>query len=280
MVSAIIGLTLFFAGALALSPTFAQEDSSAKPANERGGQTSDQSASDAIEKAKEATNEAIEAAKRSVSEAIDRAKEFTQSAKPALDKASEAARDVLDNAKRATEDVLQKAKESVDRETSERAEPQEPARNWDMWNPGWMRRHMWGQGRMAPEVRSRMARHWTYMHQGIPAEYRGVRNPFAADAKTVSEGHTLYQENCASCHGPTGMGEGDAGRALNPSPALLAYMIQAPIAVDEYMLWTISEGGKQFDTDMPAFKNTLTKDEIWKIVTYMRAGFPLAQQDQ
>ena len=49
------------------------------------------------------------------------------------------------------------------------------------------------------------------------------------------------------------MGNGDAGKALSPSPALLAYMIRRPIAVDEYLLWSISEGGKQFGTDMPAF---------------------------
>jgi mono/diheme cytochrome c family protein len=51
-------------------------------------------------------------------------------------------------------------------------------------------------------------------------------------------------------------------------------MIQRPISVDEYLLWSIAEGGKQFDTEMPAFKNILSHEEIWKIIAYMRAGFP------
>jgi mono/diheme cytochrome c family protein len=51
-------------------------------------------------------------------------------------------------------------------------------------------------------------------------------------------------------------------------------MIQRPIAVDEYLLWSIAEGGKQFDTEMPAFKDTLKREEIWKIIAYMRVGFP------
>jgi mono/diheme cytochrome c family protein len=51
-------------------------------------------------------------------------------------------------------------------------------------------------------------------------------------------------------------------------------MIQRPISVDEYLLWSISEGGKDFDTRMPAFRITLSRDDIWKIVAYMRAGFP------
>ena len=144
----------------------------------------------------------------------------------------------------------------------------------DMWDPYWMQRHMWGPGPMGPGIHYRMERHWTFMHQGIPAEFRGARNPLSNDAETISEGRTLYEKNCSSCHGKTGLGDGEAARSLSPSPALLAYMIQMPMAVDEYMLWTISDGGAAFGTAMPAFKEVLTKEDIWKIVTYMRAGFP------
>jgi hypothetical protein len=70
------------------------------------------------------------------------------------------------------------------------------------------------------------------------------------------------------------MGNGEAGRALSPSPALLAYMIRRPISVDEYLLWTVSDGGKAFGTEMPAFKDKLARDDIWRIIAYMRAGFP------
>jgi mono/diheme cytochrome c family protein len=145
---------------------------------------------------------------------------------------------------------------------------------WDMWNPGWMHRPMWDPGHMGPMQQQRMLRHWTFMHQGVPAEYRGQTSTVAPTAATIREGATLYAENCASCHGATGLGDGEAGRALNPSPALLAYMINMPVAVDEYLLWTISEGGKPLGTGMPAFKDSLTKEEIWKVIAFMRAGFP------
>ena len=83
------------------------------------------------------------------------------------------------------------------------------------------------------------------------------------------------QHRCARArHGKRGLGDGDAPRSLLPSPALLAFMIQRPIAVDEYLLWSIAEGGKQFETEMPAFKDTLNREDIWKIIAYMRAGFP------
>jgi mono/diheme cytochrome c family protein len=71
------------------------------------------------------------------------------------------------------------------------------------------------------------------------------------------------------------MGDGEGGKSLSPSPALLANLIEMPMSVDEFLLWSISDGGTAFGTAMPAFKDVLTRDEIWKIVTYMRAGFPV-----
>lgn len=144
----------------------------------------------------------------------------------------------------------------------------------DFWQPGWMHRHMWGAPDASPEILARMRRHRTYMHDGIPSAYRNARSSVKRNQENIAAGGKLYAVNCASCHGTEGLGDGDAAKGLSPSPALLNHMIEHPVAADEYLLWTISEGGKVFDTDMPAFKDTLSKDEIWKIVTYMRAGFP------
>lgn len=144
----------------------------------------------------------------------------------------------------------------------------------DFWQPGWMHRHMWdGQGGDA-EMRARMARHRAYMHEGAPEPYRGAVSTVKATPETLEAGGRLYTTHCISCHGKSGMGDGAAAKGLSPSPALLAYMIERPVAVDEYLLWTISEGGKTFGTDMPTFKHTLKTEEIWRIIVYMRAGFP------
>ena len=148
----------------------------------------------------------------------------------------------------------------------------------DFWSPDWMNRGMWRGGRGAnSDVRARMRRHWTFMHYGIPAKYRDAKSPLKPTDADVKAGGALYADNCAKCHGDEGLGNGEAAKGLTPSPALLAYLIQRPRhSGDEYLLWTIAEGGQQFETDMPAFKETLSQDEIWRIVAYMRGGFPKA----
>jgi mono/diheme cytochrome c family protein len=145
---------------------------------------------------------------------------------------------------------------------------------FDYWQPEWMVRELWGPGHMPKGMMVRLLRHTTYVQTGVPKEYEGAQSTVAPGPETTSAGAKLYAGNCASCHGANGMGNGEAGRALSPSPALLAYMIRRPISVDEYLLWTVSEGGKAFGTEMPAFKDKLTRDEIWRVIAYMRAGFP------
>jgi len=153
--------------------------------------------------------------------------------------------------------------------------PEKPA--VDYWQPDWMVRELWGPGHMPRAMMVRLLRHTTFMQYGVGAPYAGKASTVPKTAEMIAAGGKIYAANCASCHGANGLGNGEAAFALSPSPALLAYMIQRPISVDEYLLWTISEGGKQFETKMPAFKDKLSEDDIWRVVAYMRAGFPDAE---
>ncbi len=156
-----------------------------------------------------------------------------------------------------------------------RSQTKQPAlRRFDYWQPDWMVRELWGSGRIPKGMMVRLLRHTVYMQYGVPKEYVGAKSTVLADATSISDGGKLYAMQFAACHGRKGMGEGDPGKALSPSPALLAYMIRRPISVDEYLLWSIADGGVQFESKMPAFKEKLSRDDVWRIVTYMRAGFP------
>ncbi len=45
-----------------------------------------------------------------------------------------------------------------------------------------------------------------------------VTEPWVTNADMVKHGAKLYAQNCAMCHGATGLGDGAAGQALNPKP--------------------------------------------------------------
>ncbi|MHA1567203.1 MAG: c-type cytochrome [Alphaproteobacteria bacterium] len=144
----------------------------------------------------------------------------------------------------------------------------------DLWTEQRQAAPYWQLEQAPPDLNSRAQRHREFLEGGVPLEYRSQTNPYPAATKFIREGSKLYKSHCQSCHDPNGLGDGEAGRDLTPSPALLAYMIDQRRSVDEYLLWTISDGGAQFGTEMPAFKDALKDQQIWQIVTYMRAGFP------
>ncbi|MGI9491476.1 MAG: c-type cytochrome [Geminicoccaceae bacterium] len=150
----------------------------------------------------------------------------------------------------------------------------DPPLGWDIWDPTWPEHDVWEEEDLDLMMRWRIERHRAYIERGVPEAYRDVSNPVPRLPGNLEGGHALYVEHCASCHDATGQGRGEAGLALYPSPALLAHLIRMPSRVDEYLLWSIADGGEAFATDMPAFKDTLDREKIWHIITYMRAGFP------
>lgn len=135
-----------------------------------------------------------------------------------------------------------------------------------------------GSGIKSPSARVRLQRHWTYIVHGVPAEYRGQTSPLPKTPATIDRGRKQYRDHCAACHRMDGLGGGAAATGLSPSPALLRFLVDRPDAADEYLLWTISEGGTPFGTAMPAFKKVVARDDIWAIIAFMRAGFPAAKQ--
>jgi mono/diheme cytochrome c family protein len=147
----------------------------------------------------------------------------------------------------------------------------------DPWNVEIRDRPVWDPRNAPPQLQNRAKRHLEFLQAGVPVEYRSQSNPYPNVTKAITDGGAVYRANCVACHGPNGRGDGDAGLDLVPSPALLSEMMDKQGTVDEYLLWTISEGGKPFDTAMPAFKNRLTENQIWQVIIYLRAGFPPAQ---
>jgi mono/diheme cytochrome c family protein len=85
-------------------------------------------------------------------------------------------------------------------------------------------------------------------------------NPFENDPLSVQRGEALYKNNCASCHGPRGLGDGPEIGKLPITPASLIGKSSNTAAV------SITFGKGEF---MPSFKDILSKDEIWDVSNYV-----------
>ena len=112
-------------------------------------------------------------------------------------------------------------------------------------------------------------RHQYVARNGLDPQYASKVNPLPGSAENFKAGQKLYEQNCASCHGPTGLGNGPAGKNLNPPPPNIAASSKMPMSSDGYLYWTIAEGGVPLHTAMPPFKNTLKPDQIWKIIIFL-----------
>lgn len=87
-------------------------------------------------------------------------------------------------------------------------------------------------------------------------------------ATSIVNGSLLYQQHCAACHGPTGAGDGPAGRGLPRPPADLRAPHTGQHTAGDLFWWIghgIPRGG------MPGFGDRLGEEERWDLVNFVRA---------
>src|SRR5438309_457553 len=102
----------------------------------------------------------------------------------------------------------------------------------------------------------------------IPADADAEKNPLAGDATAVQAGQQLFNSNCKRCHGPGGKGDGPDADPDNEQDMDLTNPKRAarnPDGVVFYKVWN----GRQ-KPKMPAFKDKLTKDQVWHIVSFVQ----------
>ena len=97
-----------------------------------------------------------------------------------------------------------------------------------------------------------------------------LRNPIPMSAASIARGRSLFGKNCAVCHGAEGRGDGPAAAALQQRPDDLGRIAPPPIFPDGVVAYRIINGVKT----MPAFKATLSENEIWDLLNFIRSLAP------
>jgi mono/diheme cytochrome c family protein len=89
----------------------------------------------------------------------------------------------------------------------------------------------------------------------------------------AQKGKTLFDQNCAMCHGATGKGDGAAAAALNPKPRNLADKAYVSKLKDQDLANIIKNGGAAAGKSplMPPFGGALKDGDITDVIAYIRS---------
>lgn len=106
-----------------------------------------------------------------------------------------------------------------------------------------------------------------------------AKNPFRDPAKieqAIEEGRDIYFGNCMPCHGDNLGGKGHWAAKINPIP--IDFRDPGTIAMmsESYIFWRVAKGGiglpgeaAPWSSAMPPWEESLTEEEIWKVVLYL-----------
>jgi mono/diheme cytochrome c family protein len=102
----------------------------------------------------------------------------------------------------------------------------------------------------------------------ISVHNKSEKNPLTDNAAGIADGKEAFSHYCAACHGLDGQNTGVpfADRMSPPVPLLTGKDVQAYTdgqlkRIIDYGIWP---------SGMPGSKNTLSDDEMWSIVLYIR----------
>lgn len=99
-----------------------------------------------------------------------------------------------------------------------------------------------------------------------PARAADAPNPVRADDRSLAVGKTLFTKECAACHGESGKGNGPDAADLSTHPPDFAAPAVAAQS-DGELFWKMTQGRKP----MPGFGRTLSDDDRWHLVNYIRS---------
>jgi mono/diheme cytochrome c family protein/nitrogen fixation protein FixH len=93
-------------------------------------------------------------------------------------------------------------------------------------------------------------------------------NPLPPSAEILARGEEVYQEHCVACHGTNGTGDGPTAVEGGFAGVRLDLTQHVPVHSDAQLRGYIENGIP--DTPMPAWGGTLSSDDIWSVIHYLR----------
>ena len=102
----------------------------------------------------------------------------------------------------------------------------------------------------------------------LPPDADDTRNPLTIDAKLLATGKAVYTDKCRRCHGPGGLGDGPDSDPDAREDMDLTSAKRADQNSEGIMFYKVMNGRRR--PKMPAFKDELTKEQVWAVVAYVQ----------
>lgn len=100
----------------------------------------------------------------------------------------------------------------------------------------------------------------------LPPDADDTKNPNPVTPIVLNAGKALFRKNCERCHGPEGKGDGPDADPDHMDDMDLTNPGRADRNGDGIVFYKVWNGRKK--PKMPAFKDELTKDQVWSIVAF------------
>ena len=100
------------------------------------------------------------------------------------------------------------------------------------------------------------------------------QNPVPASKESIEAGRALFNQICFVCHGQSGKGDGPAAASCVPQKPADFTNPKVWEQTDGTLFWKISQGRGV----MPKFEATLTPEQRWNAINFIRSNFGKGQQ--
>jgi cytochrome c553 len=120
------------------------------------------------------------------------------------------------------------------------------------------------------------AKTMTFAKHHIFVRNKSQTNPLPSDANTWADGKEAFSHYCVACHGMDGQNTGVpfVDHISPPIPLLSSKEVQS--YTDGQLKWILDNGISP--SGMPGSKGTLSDDELWSIIVYLRRLPPAGSQ--
>jgi mono/diheme cytochrome c family protein len=116
----------------------------------------------------------------------------------------------------------------------------------------------------------------TYAKHHIFIRNKDQKNPLPSNADTWADGKEAFSHYCVACHGMDGQNTGVpfVNQTSPPIPSLASSDVQS--YTDGQLKWILDNGIRP--SGMPGSKGTLSDDELWSIIVFLRRLPPAGSQ--